>query len=197
MTDLTESLKGFTDLPIFLLGLIFALLVLKKNKKWALLFFLISFTSLFGAAVHIFSFKISVLNFLWVILYPLLFETVRNASLLLSAYIYGQDKKENRVIFIFEIILYIAAVAAMYICGKYDMIFFATFAAVCLFRTAVSFFKTEKTPKKAVALVILLMFPLILQILSGVIPYAVIFEHLCILGLLFVTFKIASEKQKT
>lgn len=191
MTVLYEALKGFTDLPIAVLSLIFGLLTAKKNKNGAILFFLISFAAFLGTAVHVIDFSPFINKAIWVILYPLLFEAVRRASLFISSFVKGKKQSENKIIFAVELPLLAAAIIIMYLIDDYDMLVFGAFALICLLRCAGSFLGVKKIPRPAIFLVILLIFPIILQAFSKVIPYAVVFEHIVIAFLLYTVYKMA------
>ena len=191
-----ESVKGFTDLPIALVAAVFGILTLKKsNKNWGIFFLLIAVAGLLGAIAHIISFSQTCKNIIWTVLYILLFECIRRASLLFANYIKQKGEKEKPFLFSAEAVCYLAALCLMFFVGDYDIYILCVFAAISLARTAIPFFRVKTLPRFSVAFVGLLVPPVLFQIFSKAIPYAVVYEHIFILAELFLAYQISSESK--
>ena len=198
MTDLAEMLKGLTDIPIALLAGIFGILLHKKeSKKWAFLFFLICVSGILGALVHTFEMPKLLKNVLWIILYVFLFELIRRFAKLVADYVSGKEEKEKIWVYISEIFLYAVTVIWMFAVEKINDIFiFIIFAFIMFVKIVVCLLKCEKVPNKLKLLMIMLFFPIILQALCNVIPYAVVFEHIFLAVALYVAYSIGTSTSK-
>ncbi len=198
MNELYEALKGFTDVPLAILSFIFALLCRKNHtsKDWTTLFFVVAAAALLGAFVHGVALPPLVGALIWVVLYPLLFEAVRRFGVVFGAFADGQNKPSPRPIWIAEILLYIGAVAMMFAIYKnaslnFDILVFIAFAVIVFVYTLARMVKSPKLPKLAIAFVVLLAVPVLLQAFEAFIPYAVVIEHTFLAIALFIAYRIA------
>lgn len=194
MSEIYEALKGFTDIPIAVLSLVFGIILShnETSKKRAPIFFLLSVSAFAGAAVHILDLKDFYKKLVWIFLYMLLFETVRHFGNFLCEFI-SNDKNDGHYIYAAESVLYILAVVFMLFVNKFDMIFFILFGALQIIRIALCAFKVKRVPKLAILLFVSLIFPILLQAFESFIPYAVVIEHLILTADLCIVFFMAKN----
>lgn len=199
MNELGEALKGFTDLPIALIAAVFAVLLRGGRGKtgWSAFFLLLSATAFLGAAAHILYLPPIGKDLLWVVLYLGLFETVRRVALLLTVKITGAEVRESSAVYLIEVLLYAGTLVTMFWLDRYDILIFAAFALYRLAAVVVCCIKTRRVPKQIRILLCFLFPPLLLQILAGVIPYAVVIEHLFLIAALCVVFGIAKKSSQS
>lgn len=194
LNEMAEALKGFTDIPIALISLLFFILLLKgERNEWRGVFLLTTVAAFMGAAVHILKFENSEKTLIWVILYVLLFELIRRFSLAMINFITEKNSYEKSAVYLFESVLYLTAVFGLFYFPKYDIFALVAFSALAFIRVSVCLFKTKRPKKSAVLLMFILLLPIVLQALSKLIPYAVVFEHIIIALALFIGFKIAKS----
>lgn len=196
MNGISEAMKGFSDLPIAAICLIFGFLAWRGAKKHAVLFFEIAAAAVIGAAVHIFQMPVPVRDAVWIVLYPVLFELVRRFACLFSGYIAGRETPDGRAVFLTEGALCLLSVGFMLFVRKYDMYFFIAFGAFCAVRIIRTVLSARRLPTKAGIILAAVPVILLLQGFSTRIPYAVVYEHVIIAGLLVVFFLIAKEEKK-
>ncbi len=187
-------LKGLTDLPIALISLVFALLLAKKtDKQWSILFFFIATGGLLGTVVHTFALSVLLNRLIWVVLYVILFEIVRRFALIMVWCASGEKQKERIPVYATECVVYAVTLIFLFQ-GSIDSIYvFVVFAALILFRTVVAMLKFRRTPLKVNLFVAGLLVPLLLQAVSDLLPYAVVYEHIAIIIELFVAFLVAKD----
>lgn len=196
MNELNEALKGFSDIPISVISFVFFLLLSKKeNRSWKNIFLLVSLSSFIGALVHIINFGNLIKNIIWIVLYVLLFELVRRFSLQFISFIKGKNEREKTIIYVFEIVFYVVAAIGLFFYPKYDILAFVAFSFIVFLKVLICFITIKKVPSDAKLLIILLLFPIVLQIFSRIIPFAVLTEHLIIAAALFIAYKIAKKQE--
>lgn len=197
MNEITEMLKGLTDIPIALLALVFGIILLKKRiKNWSRLFFLIAVSAVMGTVVHVFTLTPVLYGILWIILYILLFESIRVFTHLMIGYVSGTYEKEKLPVFISEAVLYITAVILLLVPEMYDIYALVVFMMLMMARLIACIVQRKKVPKSIAVLVVLLIVPIALQACAGMIPYAVAAEHMFLLAALSVVFEIAVKKRE-
>lgn len=195
MNELHEALKGFTDLPLAVLSLIFALL-LRKNaaaKAWSRLFAFVAGAATLGSIVHGLALSPFWSAVTWTVLHPLLFESVRRFGLVFATFV---DKKERRsppAVFAAEAGFYLFCLALLYTIPPNDIYPFAAFAVLIFVQTTVAIARAPRLPKSATWFLVLLAIPLLLQIGETVIPYAVVIEHLFLALDLYIAYRIAKK----
>lgn len=196
MNPIAEAMKGFTDLPIALLALLFGLLLLKKEKRdWGGLFLLVAVSGVMGAAVHIFALPQRTLQLLWLVLYVLLFEDIRRFAKLMVAYISGIAEKERRIVWITEGILYAGAAVLLFARQGRDIYLLVVFMAVMFCRIVMCLVRSGFSPAKATGLMAMLLLPILLQALAAVISFAVVLEHIVLAAAEFVAHSIGKEAE--
>ncbi len=193
MNELHEALKGFTDLPIAALALLFAILLRKKNasKDWSTLFFIVACAGLLGSIVHGIALSRVADAVVWTILHPFLFEAVRRFGLVFATFIDKKERKSAKAVYVVEVFFYLAGLPLLYLIPHNDIYAFAAFAVLIFIQTVVAIAKAQKLPKIAVCFLVLLAIPLLLQIGETVIPYAVVIEHLFLALDLYIAYRIA------
>lgn len=196
MNPFAEAIKGITDLPIAGICLILGILCRKKNRAWSALFLLIGISAVLGAVAHIFALPQVASNGIWIVLYALLYECVRRFASLYCAYLTGEKPTVHPVIRVTEFVLYLLSGILLLAVGKYDIYVFAAFACICLIQVVICFVKVRKPNKNAVALLALLFPPLIFQLLAAVVPYAIVWEHICIVLTLMIAYCVACDSGK-
>lgn len=194
MTEFSEAVKGFTDIPIAALAAVFGMFSAKKHFKagWTPFFFLLSVTAIAGAAVHIINMPQLAKDIFWTALYIVLFECVRRFAKLMCALLGGGDCGFHAELAA-EALLYICAVLFMFFLHKYDMLFFALFCVIELVKLVFCAVRAKTVPKAVYLLVSLLVFPIMLQVFSKQIPYAVVYEHIFITAELVIVFYLAAK----
>ena len=194
MNPIAEAMKGFTDLPIALLALLFGILQMRKEKKeWGTLFLLIAVSGLMGAAVHIFALPRRALQLLWLVLYVLLFEDIRRFAMLMIAYISGIDGKERRIVWIAEGSLYAGAAVLLFAREGWDIYLLVVFMAFMFCRIVACLVRRGFSPAKATGLMAMLLVPILLQALAAVVSFAVVVEHIVVAAAEFVAHSIGQE----
>lgn len=179
MTEFTEAAKGFTDIPIALLALVIGILLIKK-KEPAYMFFCIAFSAVLGAIVHSVSMPLLYVNLIWIFLYPLLYECIRRFAHVYISYIRKEKTKEKKPVLLIELLFILINDSVVFADTKYDILILMGFATIMIFRVAVCISKTKNVPKNAMILLVLLPLPVIMQTLEGIVPYAVVIEHILI-----------------
>lgn len=200
MNELYEALKGFTDLPLAILSLIFGILCYKKmkNKAWATLFFIIAVAATLGAVVHGIALPDLAAKMIWVVLYPLLFEAVRRFGVLFGAYLDKENKPLSSILIPLEIALYIGALFALFLNSKlHDILVFAVYAVIVFIIAAVRVVRAMPLPKLVTVFLVLLAFPILLQICESFIPYAVVIEHSILVVEFAIAYRFAITSEKT
>ncbi len=198
MNEIHEALKGFTDMPIALICILFGVLSGRiRAKKYASLYFCIAPAAVLGAVVHIFRMPPTARDIVWVVLYPLLYESVRRFTMLFTAYITGREKPESRVVLLTEAVLCLLSIGLMLFLHRYDMLVFLGFGALCVIRIAAAVIASRRLPWKAGIMLAGVPIPLLLQAFSERIPYAVVYEHIAITALLFVVYLMARDSTKS
>ena len=194
MAQFYEMLKGLSDVPIALISFVFGLLLLKKKKEWSSLFLLIAVSAVLGAVVHTFDFPRAWNRAIWIVLYIFLYELIRRFAHLMVCYVSGKTDKERTPVYILEAVLYAVTLIFMFCVDINDIYVFVVFAAVMLVRVACAFVRFRPVPFKAGLLMAVLIFPLALQALEAVIPYAVLIEHMILAAALFIAYLMAREE---
>lgn len=194
MNEFQEAIKGFTDLPIAVVALIFSVMLKRKGKEsFAELFGLTALSAVAGALVHIFKFTSTAKNLIWIGLYLALFEAIRRFAYLMSNYIKAEQKPEKIFFYSLEGVLYLLAVVLMLFAGKFDMACLLVFGAVNVLRILISAVKSKRMPLKVVMLLVFAVFGIAFQFSSGTLPFAVVYEHALIFAMLFTVYLIAKE----
>ncbi len=195
MNELPEMLKGLTDIPLALAACLFGILLTRRKAggKWAALFFLISVSAVLGTAVHVFAMPQAVWTVVWMILYVLLFEAIRRFGQLMTAYITGQKRQEYRAVRITEIALYLFTVSGMFFLPFNEILVFVFFAVLQFARIMIALIRYPQAPADAKRLPVFVVLPLVIQALSGVIPYAVVMVHILLIAALFAVYLIGSR----
>lgn len=197
MNELPEMLKGLTDIPLALLSAVFCIILMKKQKKsWSVLFLLIFVSAFLGTAVHVFSMSFALYCIVWIILYALLFESIRIFTTLMVGYISGIKAKKNTVVFVIEAVLYAAAVVMLFIPDIYDIYALVAFMIIMLARVFICVINSKRIPRYAIPLSIFLILPVCLQALAEFIPYAVVMEHCSLIAALIIAFRISLSDKK-
>ena len=193
MNEIHEAMKGFTDVPIAALSLLFALLLRKKNasKDWSALFFLVACAGALGAVVHGLALSRAASAVVWTVLHPFLYESVRRFGLLFPSFIDGKERRSAPAVFAAEIGFYLAGLPILYLFPPNDIYPFAAFAVLIFIQTVVAIVRAPRLPRLAVWFLVLLAIPLLLQIGETVIPYAVVIEHLFLALDLYIAYRIA------
>ncbi len=193
MNELHEALKGFTDLPIAALALLFALLLQKKhqNRDWATVFFLVAGAGTLGSVVHGLALSRVADAVVWTVLHPFLYEAVRRFSLLFATFVDKKERHSPPAVFVAEIGFYLAGLPLLYLIPHNDIYSFAAFAVLLFIQTAVAMARAPKIPRLALVFLALLAVPLLLQIGETVIPYAVVIEHGFLALDLVIAYRIA------
>lgn len=193
MNELYEALKGFTDVPLAILSLIFGFLCHSKmkSKDWSTLFFCISITAFLGAFVHGVALPTIVAHFIWLFLYPFLFESVRRFGVLFPSLADKQKIPSSHIVLLLEMICYVVALVFLFSIGDYDIYIFAVFAVIVLLLAIVRIIKVPKIPKMVTVFLILVSIPLLLQICESFIPYAVVIEHSFLAVELYLAYRMA------
>ena len=196
MNPISEVMKGITDLPLALLAVAFGLLLRKKEKNgWATLFFLVAAAALMGAAVHIIRIRKPYLQLLWVILYALLFESIRRFSLLTVTHISDCPTEEQTAVWAAEAVLYLGSVLLLFLADGRDIYLFVVFMAVMFCRIVVCLIRYGFRPAKVTGLMSLLLVPIVLQALAALIPFAVVAEHMILAVAQVVTYAIGKNER--
>ena len=196
MAELYEMLKGLSDIPIALISFVFGLLLWKKRKEWSLLFLLIAVSAVLGAVVHTFDFPRAWNRVIWIVLYIFLYELIRRFAHLMVCYVSGKAERERTPVYILEAVLYAVTLVFMFCVDINDIYVFVVFAAVMLVRVACASVRFRPVPFKAGLLMAVLIFPLALQALEAVIPYAVLIEHIILAASLCIAFVMAREEPR-
>lgn len=196
MNEINEALKGFSDLPIAAVSLVFGILAAKREKikGFSVLFFIISAASVLGAAVHIFSTSKLSYKAIWSVLYLLLYEAARRFSHLFSEYIAGSCTGESKIVIAAELCLYAMTVLCWSQLGGYKMLCLIAFSVLCIGRIVLCIVKSKRLPGKATVLLLLSSVALILQALSGYIPYAIVYEHIVMTVVVVMVYLISTEE---
>lgn len=195
MAQLYEMLKGLSDIPIALIALVFGVLLRKKNKEWSSLFLLITVSAVLGAVVHTFDFPRVWNRVIWIVLYIFLYELIRRFAHLMVCYISGRAERERTLVYILEALLYGVTVVFMFAVSINDIYILVLFALIMLVRVVTSMVKFAPALFKARLLMAVLLFPLVLQALEEVIPYAVLIEHIILAAALCIAFSMAKEEK--
>ena len=193
MNEWYEALKGFTDLPLAVLSLVFALLLRKKGVKngWPTLFALVAGAAALGAVVHGIALTPFWSTVVWVVLHPLLFESVRRFGLIFATYVDKKDRRSHPVVFAVEAGCYLLCLVLLVTVPPNDIYPFAAFAVLIFIQTVVAMSKAPSFPKRAAWFLVILAVPLLLQIGETVIPYAVAIEHLFLALDLYLAYRMA------
>ncbi len=195
MNGFYEALKGFTDLPISILSLVFGFVLLRQKSSWSPFFFLLSFSALLGTAAHTLNLSSAVNDIVWTVLYLLLFECVRRFTTLFCGYIKGSPIKEHYLMYLSKAVFYIVTVVVKINFTHIDIYVFTAFAGICIIRIIIYAIIKKRFPKRAKILVLLLIPPVLLQFFDKLIPFAVVFEHIFILLEIVVAYLIAKDMQ--
>jgi len=194
MNDIHEVMKGATDLPIALIALLIGLLLRKKRSKdWGLLFQLVAVSGLLGAAVHMFALPMLGLQLTWMLLYILLFESIRRFSLLMAGYLSKTQIREKTAVYWTEGILFLAAAVTLFLHQGKDIYFLVVFMVIMVTRIIISLFRTGFASKKANALIVIVLVPVVLQAVAELLSAAVVMEHLCIIAGEVIAGRIGTE----
>jgi len=193
MNELYEALKGFTDIPLAVLALIFAVLLRKKgaDRRWSTLFFIVAAAAVLGSVVHSIALSRVADAVVWTVLHPFLYEAARRFGLLFSSFIDKQEHRSAPAVFVAEIGFYLAGLPLLYLIPHNDIYSFAAFAVLIFIQTLVPILKAPKLPPLAIVFLVLLAIPLLLQIGENIIPYAVVVEHLLLALDLYIAYRIA------
>ena len=193
--EIGEAMKGFTDLPIAALSLLFGILLVKKNAKkdWSTLFFIVACAGVLGSVVHGVALSRVADAVVWTVLHPFLYEAVRRFGLVFSSFVDKKERKSPRTVFLVEIAFYLAGLPLLYLIPHNDIYSFATFAVLIFVQTVVAIARAPHLPKLAVWFLVFLAIPLLLQIGETVIPYAVVIEHLFLALDLYIAYRIAKK----
>ena len=196
MNPIPEVMKGVTDLPLALLAVVFGLLLRKKGKKeWSDLFLLVAAAALLGTGVHIIHITEPYLQLLWVILYALLFESIRRFSLLTVTHISDCQVEEQTAVWAAEAVLYLGAVALSFLANGLDIYLLVIFMVLMFCRIVVCLTRYGFRPAKVTGLMVLLIAPIVLQALAAIISFAVVAEHLILAAAQVVTYAIGKGEQ--
>jgi len=195
MSSFSEIMKGATDIPLALLAFILGLLLRKNgSRKWSAVFLLIAAAALLGVAAHLFRFSETAHQLLWIVLYALIFESVRRFSMRMAEYLNGAVIAQ-RFLFLAEGVMYLGTVIALFACPGKDIFFFVAFLALEFGEIVVCLVKKHFQPGKAVILSALLLVPIVLQALTHVLSYAVVLEHLILLADELIVYSIGLESK--
>ena len=200
MTEIYEALKGFTDIPLAILSLIFGIILVKKRRTgWGILFLTVAVAAVMGTVAHAVAIPTVALNLLWTVLYVFLYEAIRRFGCLTVALITGESRPEPRVIFCAEGILYILTLLWMWLGWPLnDILVLVVFMVMIFVRVTVCIVRTRHVPRSLCLLMGILLIPILLQMFESVIPYAVVAEHTLLALSLCVAFAIALHTpQKT
>lgn len=193
-----ELAKGLSDVPIALMALIFAFIVMPhraedspKARKWAEVFFLTSASAFMGSFVHVFLFPESVLRWLWIFLYILLYETVRSFRAVLLGVINGTPPTaESRPLRIAVLAAYLLSAVNRFFHTEIDIYVFLVCSLVLLIPVLAALFR-----KRALwglkASVLLLVFSTAVQAMRSFIPGAVMIAHVFIAAAMFLILRVA------
>jgi len=194
MNPIQETMKGITDIPLALLALLFgAMLWRRQSRDWAKLMILIGAAGVLGALVHMFTLAERSRQIIWIVLFLLMYEVVRRFAKLMVEYSTENDRREPAVVWVAAAALYGVSIAALFFSQKLAMTVFIVFAAIMFSRIAVNLARCGFTPKKASELMLVVLVPIALQAFSGIIPGAVVMEHLILMAALLLVYRIGAE----
>lgn len=176
-----ETLKGLTDLPIFIISIIFMILIYKKHKKSKafIAFLLLSIASLFGVILHCIKINEPVLSICWVIeCFILMILTNKSVFLLI-------DKDINKIFKVLPIVLLIPIILSRIFIKELD-IYFVTLEGLLVISYMITIIIKEKIKfKNKNKIIIVLILVIISQILKDIIKYGVVIGHILIIMILY------------
>lgn len=197
MNDFYEVIKGFTDVPLALVTLVFGILSKRNNRKeWGDLFLLIFLTASLGAVAHAFELPKVLWRSMWAVIFAGLFEIVFKFTKLFSRYVNSSINFNEKTFRCLQVILCFAAIIAVAGFGYKEMLIFVVYSFCNIVFLARCLIRRSNVPKKATFFVSLLSVVLLMQAFSTMIPYAVDIEHIVLTMILFVLYSISKSKQE-
>ena len=187
-----EALKGLTDLPIFILSIIFMVLIYKKNKKSKtfIAFLILSIGSLFGVILHCIKIIEPILSICWVIECFILM-TIFNMFVFLLI-----NKDIKKVFKIIPIVLLIPIILSRIFINKLDIYFVILYGVLVLIHMSYIIIKEKIKFKNKKKIIIILTLTIISQILKDVIKYGVVIGHILVLIILYYIYLEIKDKWK-
>lgn len=193
LTSGYELWKGLTDLPLALLAAVFGVLLYrKKSLAWSKFFFLAAIAGIGGITVHCLALPRRTVCALWIFLYVILYEVIRRMAFLLVEAI-GKTKETSLFLPVSEGILYVITVIGLYTFPFNEIYVLVVFIGLVLIRVAVCAVRHLPLTKNVRLLLCLLPASALCQALSGILPYAVVWEHLLLGAALYAAYRIGAE----
>ena len=179
-----EILKGLTDLPIFIISIIFMILIYRKNKKSKafMAFLILSIASLFGVILHCIKIEETILSICWVIECFILMTLFNKFVFLL---INNDIKKIFKVI---PIVLLIPIILSRIFIKELDIYFVILYGLLVLSYMFFIIIKEKIKFKNKKKLILLLILAIISQILKDIIKYGVVIGHLLTIIILYYVY---------
>ena len=196
MTQFAEAAKGFTDLPIAVLALVFAALAWKNgNKKAGAVFLFTGIGAIFGAVVHIFVLPPLIRKIVWTVLYVLLFESIRRFTVLFLGFI-RPPKTVEKVLLIAAVSLYVVSLFFLYEIEANDILVLILFALICIAALIYSVIRYRYQNRYLVPFFGLAGSAALLQIPGDRFPIFVVLEHFCLFAALFIVYRMAKAENE-
>ena len=187
-----ELWKGFTDVPIALLAVLFGLL-LRRKKGWREMFFLLAVTALLGTAVHVLVIPEPLHSVLWSVEFALLFALIALFAHRMEVYLTQKPVKEPKDVLFSGLALWVCAVILRFTYPNLDIYMLVPFAVGLMIRMILCFARQEKKPRLMKLLLPVLLAALAAQALKDVIPYGVVLVHAFIAAALFLVYRMGRE----
>lgn len=202
LTPRTELWKGLTDLPIAAFAGVLAVLLFVhcgKNARWGRLMAMVAASALMGAAAHSLVIPEPQISLLWVVLYVLLFESVRQFCLLAVRLLCGGPAREHAAVWIAEAVLWVTAVALRFYGSDKDILAFVAFAAMLVVRMLAAMRRSRPVPQRFARMMLMLFAALAFQGFSDLIPYGVVWCHVMIILSLYAVYTVgrADDARRT
>lgn len=191
-----DFLTGLSDLPLCLAAGVFGFLAAKqKNKRLAVLFFLITVSAILGTLAHLYFYKPPAKIIVWTVLYPLLYESIRLFYVLYVNACKGTPVLKPYIIYIIESACCLTSLILLYCGSRYDIFMLALFGFICLLLIAASFIKLKKLPKSAALLIALCVLCAVMQMLGRFLMYNAVIEHALLLAALVIAYLSMKNKK--